>query len=327
MSNTFVISDESVNSYGFKVITSGISLERFKKNPVMLYMHERGTGVIGRWENVRIKNKQLLADAVIDETDELGSKISKTVENGFLKSASIGIRINVLKSINNQDTVTDCDLLECSIVDIPSNENALALYDQEEKLISDPKKFVLSLGTDKEMLQKQLSKILCLNNATVETIIKEVTRLVNDADPDGIRSRLTRALGSGLISQAQFCSLMDIGYKNPEEFNTYFCEVENRYKEALKLKIDQCFMENSKKAIFADQKENLRKFAEKDFDLFNVIMSYIPDVQKLSDKIVKPGSSKDWGLTEYRKFAPKELQRNPDLFKRLLEQENDKNNI
>jgi len=33
----FILSDESVNSYNFKVITDGIDLERFKKNPVMLY--------------------------------------------------------------------------------------------------------------------------------------------------------------------------------------------------------------------------------------------------------------------------------------------------
>ena len=35
----FLISDESTNSYGFAVLTSGINLERFKKNPVMYYNH------------------------------------------------------------------------------------------------------------------------------------------------------------------------------------------------------------------------------------------------------------------------------------------------
>lgn len=38
---TFVLSDESVNSYGFRVLTDGIALDNFKKNPVMLWNHTR----------------------------------------------------------------------------------------------------------------------------------------------------------------------------------------------------------------------------------------------------------------------------------------------
>ena len=45
--NTFVISDESVNSYGYIVKTDGIDITAFERNPVMLYMHERKT-VVGR---------------------------------------------------------------------------------------------------------------------------------------------------------------------------------------------------------------------------------------------------------------------------------------
>lgn len=53
MAYTFIISDESVNADGFVIQTKGIRTERFKKNPVMLYMHEREKGVIGRWDNIR----------------------------------------------------------------------------------------------------------------------------------------------------------------------------------------------------------------------------------------------------------------------------------
>lgn len=40
---------------------------RFKKDPVMLYMHAREKGVIGRWDNIRTEGSQLIADAVFDE--------------------------------------------------------------------------------------------------------------------------------------------------------------------------------------------------------------------------------------------------------------------
>lgn len=41
MTYTFIISDESVNADGFVIQTKGIRTERFKKDPVMLYMHAR----------------------------------------------------------------------------------------------------------------------------------------------------------------------------------------------------------------------------------------------------------------------------------------------
>ena len=60
---TFVLSDESVNSYGFVVLTEGIDTSAFERNPVMLYMHNRDGNVIGRWENIRKEDKRLLGDA------------------------------------------------------------------------------------------------------------------------------------------------------------------------------------------------------------------------------------------------------------------------
>lgn len=54
---TFVISDESVNSYGKVILTDGIDISQFERNPVMLYMHERAT-VVGRWEEHTQRGKE-----------------------------------------------------------------------------------------------------------------------------------------------------------------------------------------------------------------------------------------------------------------------------
>ena len=75
MTYTFIISDESVNADGFVIQTKGIRTERFKKDPVMLYMHAREKGVIGRWDNIRTEGSQLIADAVFDENNPLGKEV------------------------------------------------------------------------------------------------------------------------------------------------------------------------------------------------------------------------------------------------------------
>ncbi len=141
MTHTFVVSDEAVNLYGFRVLTKGINLEQFKRNPIMLYMHNRsayqptGDEVIGRWENIRVEGTKLLADAVFDESSELGKKIADKVRGGFIRMASIGIRKKEISEAKEyllagqtRPTVTKSDLDEISIVDMGGNNNALKLY-------------------------------------------------------------------------------------------------------------------------------------------------------------------------------------------------------
>ena len=100
---TFVVSDESLNKYGSRVMTAGIDLEEFKSNPVMFWNHKRDEDglfgqsardrmPIGRWENIRQDGDRLIADAVIDLNDSTGKKVAEKIENGFLKAASIGIQ-------------------------------------------------------------------------------------------------------------------------------------------------------------------------------------------------------------------------------------------
>ena len=58
---SFVFNDEKVkNSYGFSIPTSGISLKRFHKNPVMLDSHYNSTrGVLGSWDDVKAEKGML----------------------------------------------------------------------------------------------------------------------------------------------------------------------------------------------------------------------------------------------------------------------------
>jgi hypothetical protein len=146
---TFILSDESVNNYGYRVLTSGIDLEGFKKNPIMLWNHSvtwRGTKdemlPIGRWDNVRVDGDRLLADAVFDDGDDFAGEILRKVEKGILNMASIGIAVteqsedkDLILPGQRYSTVTRCRLREASIVDIGGNRNAVALYDEGGNIV------------------------------------------------------------------------------------------------------------------------------------------------------------------------------------------------
>jgi hypothetical protein len=124
MATSFILSDESINDRGFRILTSGIDLSRFESNPVMLWMHQRDTGggatqvlPIGRWENIRKEDGKLMADPVFDDNDRFAQLVRGKVENGFVKGASIGVRI---KSVSDEkelildgqtrSTVTGCEI-------------------------------------------------------------------------------------------------------------------------------------------------------------------------------------------------------------------------
>lgn len=134
-----VISTSGLNSYGSRVLTSGIDLTQYKKNPVLLWMHRRHIGrevpVIGRMENLRIDGDRLIGTPVFDMEDEFAKQIASKWENGFLRMVSAGIRIietsdapeHILQG-QKRVTITRCSLDEVSIVDIGANDEALQLY-------------------------------------------------------------------------------------------------------------------------------------------------------------------------------------------------------
>ena len=131
--HTFVLCDGNrVNSYGFRTDLAGLDLERFKSNPVMLYAHD-SSDVIGRWENIRVEDNQLKADAVFDTDDEQGKRIAGKVERGFLKGCSMGIHVKELHEVDNVPVATRSELMEASVCPIPSDAGAVRLYDENRK--------------------------------------------------------------------------------------------------------------------------------------------------------------------------------------------------
>lgn len=152
MARTFILADENLNNYGFWLPMSGADLKQFKRNPIMLWMHNRpfrGTRdevlPIGTWENIRIENGQLLADAVFDQNDDFALQIESKVEAGIIRMASPGIHViasskdeKYLKPGQSRETPTKWRVREASIVDIGGSDHAmmLALYNEDDELIN-----------------------------------------------------------------------------------------------------------------------------------------------------------------------------------------------
>lgn len=147
MAKEVIISTSGLNCYGSRVLTSGIDLTQYQKNPVLLWMHRRSYNgkdmPIGRMENLRIDGDRLIGTPVFDENDEFAKQIASKWENGFLRMASAGIEIvetsdapEHLLQGQTRATITRCKLEEVSIVDIGGNDEALQLYGTDGKLMT-----------------------------------------------------------------------------------------------------------------------------------------------------------------------------------------------
>lgn len=129
---TFKISDETVNSFGFWVRTQGINLSLAEKNCPAFYQHRTWEVPLGHWENLRIENNELLGDLIIDGTSDEEKNYIRKIENGDLKACSLGADPLVWKNEvpymkDGSPCLYDSELLEVSILPLPSNSGALAL--------------------------------------------------------------------------------------------------------------------------------------------------------------------------------------------------------
>lgn len=141
---TFVLLDDSIVTYGFRVLTEGVDLEQFKRNPVMLIDHNDGKLPIGKWDNIRKEKGQILADAAFDyeDTDPEVQRVIGKVERGVVKMASAGLRDaefsdDQMLKLEGQKlpTISKSRMREASIVTIGANHNALRLYDTNDNEI------------------------------------------------------------------------------------------------------------------------------------------------------------------------------------------------
>ena len=113
---------------------NGWDLKNFKKNPVIMFGHDYHSLPIGRATKIGVKDGKLMnvVEFPPEGTYEFADIVQRLVETGYLKTQSVGFIPKEWedgdfeeKSDKPRRTFKKQELLEISIVPVPSNPNAL----------------------------------------------------------------------------------------------------------------------------------------------------------------------------------------------------------
>jgi len=103
------------------VVPEAYDLKSFMKNPVLLYQHFSAEPV-GKVINVDIRPDGLYIQAEVHKI--MNEKVYYAVQNGILKTFSIGFLVRDVQEIDDIYFWTDVELLEVSIVSVPDNQES-----------------------------------------------------------------------------------------------------------------------------------------------------------------------------------------------------------
>ena len=139
---TFVMSDDSLDRDFERFDTAGWDLKAFKKNPVLLWSHDRQRPAIGIVEKPRVKGNQLLGNPVFDVDDSFAVSIANKVDKRIIRTGSVNFFPSKIEF--NDDDKDPCrltylkqELREFSICNVPANPNAAVVEDGKAKALKE----------------------------------------------------------------------------------------------------------------------------------------------------------------------------------------------
>ncbi len=104
------------------VLPQGYDIESFMKNPILLYSHQKDQP-IGTIINIDIRVDGLYIEAEVHKF--MNERAFYGVQNGILKTFSIGFMIKDYAEVDDVYLWTATELLEVSIVSVPDNQESL----------------------------------------------------------------------------------------------------------------------------------------------------------------------------------------------------------
>ena len=132
-SQSYVLSDATMDRYGDIIEPDGWLLDGFRSNPIALFNHSPHQP-IGRWQNIRVEDDRLVADfqPAKKGTSQRTDEILSLIEQDILRATSVGFRGVASEPIDPKRPLagtryTRQELLETSIVSVPANPAALAV--------------------------------------------------------------------------------------------------------------------------------------------------------------------------------------------------------
>jgi hypothetical protein len=309
-----VINTSKLNSLKFRVLTSGIDISQYLRNPVLLWMHRRPTKEdgsilpIGRIENLRVEGDSLIGIPVFDESDEFAQKIKAKWDAGFLRMVSAGLDPVELSAdpalmVEGQKkaTVTRSKLVEVSIVDIGANDDAIALY-RDGEMVN------LSAGGECSIIP-EIEFNQHLNN-------KQKAEMKTIALKLGLPETATEAEILAKIGSLQLSA---------QSAETLQAELEQERERVIDSEVESAIR---LKRITADKKAHFIALGKTaGLDSLKATLELIPSGVKPTD-VIRPGGGSAAGATDYKKLSdvPEsqriELRRDdPETYKALYKAE------
>ena len=140
LEHDFVITDESLNRNGWRIIVAGIDLTGFLMNPVCCVEHNMRMIPVGKWKNLHVDGDKLKGTVEFDRNDPDAVKLYWKYKDGYMNAVSL----HVLPSEESKDkaslhpgqkyaTVTKSELVEISLVTVPGQKNAVKLSSMDGK--------------------------------------------------------------------------------------------------------------------------------------------------------------------------------------------------
>jgi HK97 family phage prohead protease len=197
----FVMSDATVDRYGDVVEPAGWKLGNFKKNPVALFGHDSAFP-IGNWKNVRVENSALVGDLEMlpEGKSARVDEIRAFVEAGMLRAVSVGFRgIKAEPIANGGLRYTESELVECSVVAIPANPNAIQLA-KHLNLSRDAQQLIFGESANEIALERRTFGEPALiptlsRNTNMSTLAQRIENTQNEITQ--LRDNLSTAIENG----------------------------------------------------------------------------------------------------------------------------------
>jgi phage head maturation protease len=322
----FIICDNSVNRYGWRLLVAGIDLTGFLKNPVCCVQHATYMIPVGRWKNLRVEGEELKGTVDFDRNDEDAVKLYWKYKDGYMNAVSL----HVLPVEESEDaalllpgqksaTLTKSEMLEISLVTIPGQKNAVKLSTTEMT------EYKPNLLTTNKMDKKE--------EKTVEQLQQELKaqRQLN------AENLVLRHQARGVVQDGEIDSLKTLAFENYETVSKMLDgrtkpEPAKQEGDTAEAKADALVaLHFDRGAISAGEKPIYKAYALTNYDSAQKELSAKPGkeglqtfMQGMGNGTAQPVNNEraGWGYYEYFKKDPAALalmkKNEPEKYKKLV---------
>lgn len=200
----FIASTADQDRDGEVIDVNGWDLKNFKKNPVIMFAHDYRTLPIGRATKIGVRDGKLVNNVEFppEGTYEFADIVERLVGAGFLKTESVGFMPKKWEDGDGGEksprrTYTKQELLEISIVPVPSNPNALMNAVKEGVITT--KQLQTITEPDNSYDDTEVKKPKEVSQEEIKDEIDYLTLLIQE---NGISEKLFESMGE-LIAECQ----------------------------------------------------------------------------------------------------------------------------